>query len=97
VDSVQQARQALEDQRFALLVLDSILLGGDGLQLCNEIRERLGPEMMIFFVSADSTPYTCRVGLELGADDIVRKPFDAEELLARIEAKLRRRHTIARG
>ena len=96
VDSVQQARQALTGHQFTLLFLDLGLPGASGLQLCSEIRERLGPEMVIFLVSGDRRPYNWRVGLELGADDVVRTPFDADELLARIEAKLRRRHTIAR-
>jgi DNA-binding response OmpR family regulator len=96
VDSVQQARQALQDHQFALLFLDLGLPGASGLQLCSEIRGRLGPEMVIFLVGGDGRPYNWRVGLELGADDVVRTPFDADELLARIEAKLRRRHTIAR-
>ena len=97
VDSVQQARQALQDHQFALLFLDLGLPGASGLQLCEETRERLGADMVIFFVSRDGTPYNGRVGLEFGADDFVLKPFNTEELLARIEAKLRRRRLITRG
>ena len=97
VDSVQQARQALQDHQFALLFLDLGLPGASGLQLCEETRERLGAEMVIFFVSRDGTPYNGCVGLEFGADDFVLKPFNTEELLARIEAKLRRRRLITRG
>ena len=96
VDSVQQARQALQDHQFALLFLDLGLPGASGLQLCEETRERLGAEMVIFFVSRDGTPYNGRVGLEFGADDFVLEPFNTEELLARIEAKLRRRYSIPR-
>ena len=97
VDSVQQARQALQDHQFALLFLDLGLPGASGLQLCEETRERLGAEMVIFFVSRDGTPYNGCVGLEFGADDFVLKPFNTEELLARIEAKLRRQRLITRG
>jgi DNA-binding response OmpR family regulator len=97
VDSVDQARQVLANQPLDLLLLGSILPDGSRLQLCNEIRERLGPEMVIILVNGDSTPYNGRVGLELGADDFVLTPFDAEELLARIEAKLRRRRTLTKA
>ena len=92
VDLVRQARQALETRKFDLLLLDSILSDGNGLQFCDEMRERLGPAMVIIFVSSDSRRSSRIAGLELGADDWVTKPFGTEELLARIEAKLRPQH-----
>ncbi len=93
VGLVQQARRALETRHFDLLLLESILPDGSGLQYCNEIRDRLGPRPVIIFVSSDSRRSSRVAALELGADDYVVKPCDAEELLARIKAKLRRQHT----
>ncbi len=91
VASVRQAREALERQSFDLLLLELKLPDGDGLQLCNEIRERLGDGMVIIFVTDRKSPKYRAVGIELGADDFMDKPCNGEELLARIEARIRRR------
>ncbi len=91
VASIRQAREALERQPFDLLLLELKLPDGDGLQLCNEIRERLGDGMVIIFVTNRHSPASRVVGIELGADDFMDKPCNADELMARIEARLRRR------
>ena len=93
VASVAQAREALEHQAFDVLLLEWALPDGDGAQLCNEIRERLGQGMLIMFMSSRDTPSRRVVALELGADDFLSKPCNPEELLARIEAHLRRAQT----
>ena len=91
VATASQAREALASQSFDLLLLELKLPDGDGLQLCNEIRERLGDKMVIILVSNKKSAASRVVGIELGADDFMDKPCDADELLARIEVRMRRR------
>ncbi len=74
---------------FDLVILDVMLPGKNGLEVCREVR-RQGKEMAILMLTA-KTQLTDRVaGLKLGADDYLTKPFEPPELLARIEALLRR-------
>jgi two-component system OmpR family response regulator len=94
VSSAAEARAALQQQAFDVILLDLALPDADGLHLCYELRERLGTQVVIVVVSAQSTPSTRVVALEVGADDFVAKPFAADELLARIEAHLRRRRAL---
>jgi DNA-binding response OmpR family regulator len=84
-------RLALEGGRFDVLVLDLMLPDGDGLELCRELRAR--PEtrtLPVLMLSARGEPTDRIVGLELGADDYLAKPFEPRELLARLKALLRR-------
>jgi two-component system alkaline phosphatase synthesis response regulator PhoP len=74
---------------FDLLILDIMLPGRSGLDLCTEIR-RAGLATPILLLTARSQTVDKVVGLKLGADDYVTKPFDTLELMARIEALLRR-------
>lgn len=97
VASIRQAREALERQLFELLLLELRLPDGDGLQLCNELRERLGDSMVIIFVTNRDEPAKRVVGLELGADDFMSKPCNDDELLIRIEARMRRRKPPVNG
>jgi len=92
---LRQAWQALLSQSFDLLLLELELPDGNGLSMCNEIRERLGHGLVIIFVSAQATPAKRTVGIQLGADDFLSKPCHAEELLARIDAHRRRRGTTS--
>ncbi|MFG6448072.1 response regulator [Roseateles sp. BYS180W] len=89
--SLSQARQRLQEHSADLLVLDVMLPDGDGLQFCAELRSsdktRHTPVLML---SARGEPLDRIVGLELGADDYLAKPFEPRELLARIKALLRR-------
>ena len=79
--------EKLDHARFDLIILDIMLPGEDGLSLCRRLRAASFP--VIFLTALDSS--TDRVvGLELGADDYVVKPFDPRELLARIRTVLRR-------
>ncbi len=72
-----------------LVVLDLILPGEDGLAACRRLRGR-GEMLPIIMLTARDEPVDRVVGLELGADDYVGKPFDPRELVARVEAVLRR-------
>ncbi|MBV8534934.1 MAG: response regulator transcription factor [Alphaproteobacteria bacterium] len=78
----------LKGGRFDLLVLDLNLPDGDGLALARELGPRPGPAVII--VTARSDDVDRIVGLELGADDYITKPFNPRELMARIKAVLRR-------
>ncbi len=90
VTSVQQARLVLARQSFDLLLLEIELPDGSGLRLCAEVRKRLAGRLVIIFVSIRDTPLQRVTAIQLGADDFVGKPVDAEELLARIEVCRRR-------
>ena len=72
-----------------LLVLDLMMPGEDGLAACRRLRAR-GEVLPIIMLTARDEPVDRVVGLEMGADDYVGKPFDPRELVARIEAVLRR-------
>lgn len=82
----------LETRRPDLILLDIMLPGEDGLTLCRRLRAGNGglPETPIIFLSALGDLTDRVVGLELGADDYLPKPFEMRELLARIRAVLRR-------
>ena len=80
--------QAIEAGRFDLVVLDLMLPGEDGLSLCRRLRATSSlPVIMLTAVSEETDRI---VGLEMGADDYLTKPFNPRELLARIKAVLRR-------
>ncbi len=72
-----------------LVLLDIMMPNKDGFQVCREIRE-ISPNKPIIFVSAKDDSFDKVLGLELGADDFVVKPFDLKELSARVKAVLRR-------
>ena len=71
-----------------LVLLDIMLPGKDGYQLCREMRAHSG--VPIIFLSAKGETFDKVLGLELGADDFIVKPFDTKELVARVKAVLRR-------
>jgi two-component system response regulator MtrA len=73
---------------YDLVVLDVMLPGRDGLEVCKEIRRT--SQLPILMVTARSDTIDVVVGLESGADDYVRKPFEMPELVARVRALLRR-------
>jgi len=72
-----------------LLCLDIMMPGVDGYEVCRRVREKDG-RMPVLFLSAKSEEIDVGVGLRLGADDFVRKPFGKHELIARIHSALRR-------
>lgn len=79
----------LKSQAYDLLVLDLMLPGIDGLEICREVR-RMPHYLPIIIVSAKSAETHRILGLELGADDYLSKPYSLHELIARIRALLRR-------
>ncbi|QXP82915.1 response regulator [Methylococcus sp. ANG] len=82
----------LETGRFDLVVLDVMLPGEDGLALCRSLRAVSSLPVIMLTALADETDRI--VGLEMGADDYVVKPFNPRELLARIKAVLRRTGSV---
>jgi DNA-binding response OmpR family regulator len=85
---VDQARDALQRCTPSLVVLDLMLPGGDGLELCREIRA--SSQLPVIMLTARAGEADRIVGLELGADDYVTKPFSPRELTARVRTVLRR-------
>lgn len=83
------ALQAFEKQRYQLVVLDLMLPDTDGLTLCRRLREAAG-YVPILMLTAKTTELDRVLGLEIGADDYLTKPFSIPELLARIKALFRR-------
>lgn len=83
------ALTVMEKENPDLLVLDLMLPGKDGLEICRELRAQNNPIPIIMLTARDEEIDRV-VGLELGADDYVIKPFSVRELLARIKAVLRR-------
>ncbi|WP_176047956.1 response regulator transcription factor [Burkholderia sp. BCC1644] len=88
-DSVEAADALLATVDVDLVLLDVMLPGKDGLDLCRRLHADKGGPRIIMLTALDD-PTDKVVGLELGADDYVPKPFDPRELLARIRAVLRR-------
>ncbi len=88
VDGISAVERALE-QTFDLIVLDVALPGKNGFDVCRELRQR-GHQASILILTARGEVTDRVVGLKLGADDYLVKPFEMIELLARLEALLRR-------
>jgi two-component system alkaline phosphatase synthesis response regulator PhoP len=87
-DGITASRRARETP-FDLILLDLMLPGKDGLEVCRELR-RAGLRTPILMLTAKAQEAEKVMGLEIGADDYVTKPFGARELRARIKALLRR-------
>ena len=81
-------RRLLDKQAVDLIVLDVMMPGEDGLSVCRNLRTSTGIPIIFLTAMADDTDRI--IGLELGADDYLVKPFNPRELLARIRAVLRR-------
>jgi two-component system, OmpR family, phosphate regulon response regulator OmpR len=89
--SLAAGRERLASNGYDALVLDLMLPDGDGLQLCRELRgEPRTRRLPLLMLTARGEPLDRIVGLELGADDYLPKPFEPRELLARVKALLRR-------
>jgi two-component system phosphate regulon response regulator OmpR len=87
--SAEEMFRLIEQRRPELVVLDVALPGMSGLEACQRLR-RNGDPIAIILLTARTDPVDRIVGLEMGADDYVDKPFSARELLARARAVLRR-------
>jgi two-component system phosphate regulon response regulator OmpR len=95
VDAQEMERQ-LRRVRYDLMLLDVMLPGENGFTVCKRLRE-VGETMSVIMLSAKGDDVDRIVGLRAGADDYVAKPFNPEELLARIQAVLRRRTPPPQG
>jgi len=91
IDDGDVAMRRVLEGEFDLIVLDIMLPGMDGFAICREARMK-GIRTPIIMLTAKGQEVDKVVGLELGADDYVTKPFSPRELLARIKAVLRRGH-----
>ena len=94
VDVLSQGHAALariRDRQPALVILDRMLPGMDGLEICRQLRATPeSADILVIMVTARAEESDRIVGLELGADDYITKPFSAKEVVARVNALLRR-------
>ncbi len=88
VEDGREALKVFEGYKPDIILLDLMLPGIDGYQVCREIRTK--SEVPIIMLSAKGEVFDKVLGLELGADDYMIKPFDSKELVARVKAVLRR-------
>lgn len=88
VNDGESVMHAVEDFTPNLILLDLMLPGIDGYQVCREVRAKY--TVPVIMLSAKGEVFDKVLGLELGADDYVEKPFDSKELVARVKAVLRR-------
>ena len=88
VTSGEAALRATEEEAFSLIILDIMMQGMSGLEVCAAIRDKV--DCPILFLSAKDSAHDIIEGLGLGADDYLTKPFVIDELVARIQAHLRR-------
>ncbi|MEI7432411.1 MAG: two-component system response regulator OmpR [Betaproteobacteria bacterium] len=95
-ENAEQMDKLLARDSFDLIVLDLMLPGEDGLSICRRLRAS-DPQYAIIMLTAKGDEIDRIVGLEMGADDYLPKPFNPRELVARIQAVLRRRVAIVPG
>jgi two-component system, LuxR family, response regulator FixJ len=96
--SGEEALSSVRRERPSCVLLDVLLPGVTGYAVCRELRDEYGEALPIIFVTGERTDPGDRVaGLLLGADDYVLKPFDSDELLARLRRLLVRSELAARG
>jgi len=97
-ESLAAGRNQLAEHTYDAMVLDLMLPDGDGLDLCRELRASPRTRHLpLLMLTARGEPLDRIVGLELGADDYLPKPFEPRELLARVKALLRRAAPTAAG
>ena len=94
VPDATEMNRYLARERYDLMILDLMLPGEDGLSVCRRLRGG-GENLPIIMLTAKGDEVDRIVGLEVGADDYLPKPFNPRELLARIQAVLRRRPPVA--
>ncbi|WP_419960468.1 response regulator YycF [Psychrobacillus sp. BM2] len=87
-----EALKKVEDEQPDLMLLDIMLPNKDGMEVCREIRKKY--DFPIIMLTAKDSEIDKVLGLELGADDYVTKPFSTRELIARVKANMRRHQTI---
>jgi DNA-binding response OmpR family regulator len=86
----QEALDRMAERRFDLVLLDVMLPGGTGIDVCSQMRAR-GDQTPVIMLTARAAVVDKIIGLKIGADDYLTKPFEMGELLARIEVQIRRR------
>lgn len=91
-EDAASARRRLRASAVDLIVLDVMMPGEDGLSLFRQLRETM--DTPVIFLTAIGEPMDRIVGLEMGADDYITKPFEPRELVARVRAVLRRSHSL---
>ncbi len=91
----ESALDAVDSYQPNLILLDLMLPGIDGYQVCREVRTK--SQVPIIMLSAKGEVFDKVLGLELGADDYMEKPFDTKELVARVKAGLRRTRPQSQG
>ena len=96
VANAEQMDRLLTRENFHLMVLDLMLPGEDGLSICQRLRKD-NNQLPIVMLTAKGDEIDRIVGLEVGADDYLPKPFNPRELLARLRAVLRRQSVEAPG
>ncbi|WP_110655265.1 response regulator [Salinicola halimionae] len=94
IDHGNAVMEWLEENQPMLILLDLMLPGTDGLTLCRQIRERF-PTIPVIMLTARVEEVDRLLGLELGADDYICKPFSPREVVARVKAVLRRSQGLA--
>ena len=94
-ESAAAARRAMQTAKIDLVVLDVMMPGEDGLSLTRSLRESQDIPVILLTAMGEETDRI--VGLEVGADDYLSKPFNPRELLARIKAVLRRTQTLPKS
>ena len=97
VENGEEALERLRGEPFDLVVLDVMLPGMDGISVCRELRaDDENGDIPVVMLTARDDEINVVVGLEVGADDYVTKPFSPRELVSRVRAHLRRRALDAR-
>jgi two-component system, OmpR family, alkaline phosphatase synthesis response regulator PhoP len=92
-ESGEEALERVATDRPALLILDIMLPGSDGLEVCRRLRSTAtSASLPIVMLTAKAAEVDRILGLEIGADDYITKPFSPRELIARVKAVLRRTH-----
>lgn len=89
----EEALEKVEEVQPDLMLLDIMLPKRDGIEVCREVRKKY--DIPIIMLTAKDSEIDKVLGLELGADDYVTKPFSTRELIARVKANMRRHQTVA--
>ena len=86
--SVKESKEKIEQEKIDLVLLDVSLPDGNGFNICKEIKQK--QEIPVIFLTAQDEETSVVLGLDLGADDYIVKPFRTRELISRIKSVLRR-------
>ena len=90
--SVAESKEKIKQEQIDIVLLDVSLPDGNGFDICKEIKEK--QDIPVIFLTAQDEETSVVLGLDLGADDYLTKPFNTKELLARIRALTRRQNDV---